>query len=196
MVNIIWLALLLSGVFAAATNGNMQDVTNAVFASSTDAVSITINIIGTLCLWMGLLKLAEESGLIDVIAKLAAPVAGWLFPSVPKNHKSLSSIVMNLGANVLGLGNAATPFGLKAMEELQELNDKKDTASDAMITFMALNTSCITLVPATVISLRVQAGSQNPMEIVVAAVLSTLIGTIFAVFFDRFLRHYYHKRGR
>ena len=134
MVNIIWLLLLLSGVIAAMLNGNIESITNAVFSSSSDAVSITINIIGSLCLWMGLLKLAEESGLIELLARLAAPIAGWLFPSVPKNHKAISSIMMNLGANILGLGNAATPFGLKAMEELQELNKQKDTASDAMIT--------------------------------------------------------------
>lgn len=196
MVNIIWLALLLFGVAAAGLTGNMEQVTNAVFSSSTEAVSVTINIIGTLCLWMGLLKLAEESGLIDLIAKLVAPMSAWLFPSVPKNHKALSSIVMNLGANFLGLGNAATPFGLKAMAELQELNPHPNTATDAMITFMALNTSCITLIPATVISLRVQAGSYNSTEIVVASVLSTLIGTIFAIFTDRTLRRLYRRRNK
>ncbi|MBQ9992401.1 MAG: spore maturation protein [Firmicutes bacterium] len=196
MVNIIWLLLLLSGVIAAMLNGNIESITNAVFSSSSDAVSITINIIGSLCLWMGLLKLAEESGLIELLARLAAPIAGWLFPSVPKNHKAISSIMMNLGANILGLGNAATPFGLKAMEELQELNKQKDTASDAMITFMALNTSCITLLPATVISLRVQAGSQNAAEIVIASVLSTSVGMLAAVFLDRFLRKRYQKRGK
>jgi len=196
MVNIIWLFLLLSGVIAAVLGGNVEAITDAVFASSADAVSITINIIGSLCLWMGLLKLAEESGLIELLARLAAPVAGWLFPSVPKNHKAISSIMMNLGANILGLGNAATPFGLKAMEELQELNKQKDTASDAMITFMALNTSCITLLPATVISLRVQAGSQNAAEIVIASLLSTAVGMLAAVFFDRFLRKRYQKRGK
>jgi len=196
MVNIIWLFRLLLGLIAAVLGGIVEAITDAVFASSADAVSITINIIGSLCLWMGLLKLAEESGLIELLARLAAPVAGWLFPSVPKNHKAISSIMMNLGANILGLGNAATPFGLKAMEELQELNKQKDTASDAMITFMALNTSCITLLPATVISLRVQAGSQNAAEIVIASLLSTAVGMLAAVFFDRFLRKRYQKRGK
>lgn len=195
MVNVIWLLLLLSGILVAALNGNLPLVTTAAFDAVTYAVKVAIELIGVISLWLGLLKIAERANLVRLISKLVAPVASLIFPEVPRNHPAFFAIIMNLAANVLGLGNAATPFGLKAMEHLQELNSQKDTASPAMITFLALNTSCITLVPTLVISLRSQAGSADPAEIIGATVLATCCGTVFAIFLNSVLkRKYFHKK--
>ena len=193
MVNIIWLVMLLAGLIFGIINGRVDEVTSAVFSASGEAVNTCINIVGVLALWMGILKIAENSGIVKTVAKIMTPFIRWLFPDVPRDHPALGAIVMNLGANILGLGNAATPFGLKAMEDLQKLNTDKNTASPAMITFLALNTSCITIIPASIISLRVQAGSANPTEIVAAAILATAAGTVVAISIDRILRHRFYR---
>lgn len=188
MVNIIWLVLLLSGIIVAGLNGRIEVVTEAAFNAAQTGVKISLEIIGIMTLWLGLLKLAEKSGLVQLISRFVRPLAVLLFPSIPKDSPALGSIIMNLSANILGLGNAATPFGLKAMSQLQQLNPHKTVASDAMITFLALNTSCITLIPAMVISLRVQEGSANPVEIVGTTILATACGTVCAVCADILLR--------
>lgn len=198
MLNVIWLLLLGGGIIYAALNGNIEAVTSAAFTAATESVRMAIELCGVLCLWLGLLKLAEEAGLVRIIARLISPLVRRLFPDVPPNHPALFAIIMNIAANLLGLGNAATPFGLKAMEHLQSLNPDKSSASPAMITLLALNTSCITLVPTLVISLRTQAGSALPTDIVPATIIATSIGTCFAILFDRCLRRKYFggKGGR
>lgn len=197
MVNLIWLFLLLTGILTAAFTGRIEVVTESALRAAQTGVDTALEIIGVMALWLGLLKLAEKSGLVAILAFLIRPLAVVLFPGVPKNSPALGSVIMNLSANVLGLGNAATPFGLKAMSQLQELNPNKDEASDAMITFLALNTSCITLIPAMVISLRVKAGSADPVEIVSSTILATVCGTTVAVISDRFFRRrYYQKKGK
>ncbi len=193
MLNIIWFVLLAVGIIYALLNGNIDAVTAAVFSSAGNAVKLSIELAGVLCLWMGLFKLAERSGIINIIAKIIAPVAGWLFPSVPRDDPAFFAIVMNLAANLLGLGNAATPFGLKAMERLQKLNTDPSAASAPMITFLALNTACITFIPTLVISLRTASGSANPTSIIGATVVATTCGTIFAIVFDRLMRHHYFR---
>lgn len=195
MVNVIWLGLLVIGIIAGALNGNIDAVSNAVFESAGQGIKITLEIAGVMAVWMGLLKLAEKSGLVNILSRLARPLISRLFPGLPKNHPAMGSIVMNIVANLLGLGNAATPFGLKAMEELQRLNPQKEVASSHMITFLALNTSSITLIPAMVISLRAQAGSANPGEIISATILASTCGALFAILFDRLLRSYYQRKG-
>lgn len=194
MLNIIWLFLLGGGILFAAINGNIEAVTEAAFAATADVVSLALNMCGVLCLWLGMLKLAEDAGLVRIIARVISPLVRRLFPEVPRDHPAIFAIVMNIAANMLGLGNAATPFGLKAMEQLQKLNPDKDTASNSMITFLALNTSCITLVPTLVISLRAQAGSALPTDIIAPTVTATAVGTCFAICFDRYLR--YRNRGK
>ncbi|MCL1817041.1 MAG: spore maturation protein [Clostridiales bacterium] len=189
MLNIIWLVLLGGGVLYAALNGNIDAVSQAAFAAAGDAVRLGIEMCGVLCLWLGLLKLAEDAGLIRLFARMITPVARLLFPAIPKDDPAISVIVMNIAANMLGLGNAATPFGLKAMEHLQRLNPQKDTASAPMITMLVLNTSGITLIPTLVISLRSQAGSMNPTEIVGATIIASTCGACFAVILDAILRH-------
>ena len=141
-------------VLVGSITGNINAVTEAAISMAKTAVEIAISLIGIMALWLGTMKIAEESGLISIIAKALRPITIRLFPDVPKDHPAIGSIVLNMAANILGLGNAATPLGLKAMEELQELNPKKDTATNAMCTFLAINTSSVQIIlPATVVAL-------------------------------------------
>lgn len=188
MINLIWLILLASGIITAAVNGRIEVVTEAAMEAANTGVTISLEIIGVMALWLGIMKIAEKGGLINVLALAVRPITRLLFPSVPKDHPAMGSIIMNISANVLGLGNAATPFGLKAMQELQTLNPNKNVASDAMCTFLALNTSCITILPATVLAIRVAADSASPTEIVGTTIFATTIGTIVAITADRLLR--------
>ncbi len=194
MVNAIWLFLLLSGIVVAAINGNIDVVTKAALESAQTAVTIALELIGIMALWLGILKIAEEAGLVNAMAKMVTPITRVLFPSVPKDHPAIGAIVMNLSANILGLGNASTPFGLKAMQELQKLNKNPQEASEAMCTFLALNTSCITLIPATIIGIRAVAGSNNPAEIVGPTIFATSCAMVIAILADRYLRYRYRKK--
>lgn len=194
MVNVIWILLLLSGIIVAAVNGNIEVVTKAALESAQTAVTIALELIGIMALWLGVLRIAQDAGLVNALAKLVKPLTHFLFPSVPKDHPAIGAIVMNLSANIMGLGNASTPFGLKAMQELQKLNKNPKEASEAMCTFLALNTSCITLVPATIIGIRAVAGSNNPTEIVGTTIFATTCAMIIAVIADRILRNRYKKK--
>ena len=182
------------GVVYSAASGNITPVTEAALAAANDAVLLIIEICGLLCLWLGMLKIAEASGLVRRLGALLAPLIGLLFPGLPRSHPAFSAIVMNFSANLLGLGNAATPFGLKAMQHLQELNQGRDSASPAMITLLAMNTSCITFIPTLVISLRMSAGSSDPACIIGATALSSGAGLLFALCLDRLLRRRYLGR--
>ncbi len=188
MLNIIWLVLLISGIAAAAINGNIEAVTAAALGAARDAVEVCFNLVGIMALWLGIMKIAEKGGMIQGVARLLRPVMCRLFPSVPPNHPAMGAIILNLSANMLGLGNAATPFGMKAMQELQELNRGSDTASAAMCTFLALNTSCITLIPATIIGVRVSFSSANPTEIVGACIFATSCASVVAISLDYWFR--------
>lgn len=188
MLNIIWLILLASGIIVAAINGNIDLVTEAALGAAKGAVEVCFDLIGVMALWLGIMKIAEKGGLVKTLAKALKPVMLKLFPSVPSDHPAMGSIILNLSANMLGLGNAATPFGMKAMQELQTLNNNKDEASEAMCTFLALNTSCITLIPATIIGIRLSFDSANPTEIVGACIFATSIAMIVAVSLDYWFR--------
>ena len=188
MINIVWLLLLVIGIImaivSAVSTGSLEpfvQVTDALFNSSKTAVDLAIGLIGLMALWLGLMKLAEESGLINVIAKVVRPVMVRLFPEIPRDHPAMGAMIMNIAANMLGLGNAATPLGLKAMQELQKLNEKAETATNAMVTFLAINTSSVTIIPATVIGIRVSAGSGNPAEIIGTAIFATGCSTVVAI---------------
>lgn len=181
MINYIWFFMIFLGILTGALTGNMSAVTDAAIGSAKLGVTLCIGLIGVLCLWLGIMKIAEESGLVKKISKLLMPIMKLLFPDIPENHPAMGSIVMNISANILGLGDAATPLGLKAMKELQTLSKDKNTATNSMCTFLALNTSSVTLIPATVIAYRAAAGSLNPTEIVGPTILSTTIATISAI---------------
>lgn len=190
MLNVIWLLLLATGILAAAINGNIDVVTKAALGSARDAVEVCFNLVGIMSLWLGIMKIAEKGGLIQGLARLVRPVMVKLFPGIPPNHPAMGAIILNLSANILGLGNAATPFGMKAMQEMQRLNGDSEEASAAMCTFLALNTSCITLIPATIIGVRVSFGSANPTEIVGACIFATSCASVVAVSLDYYMRTY------
>lgn len=173
MINAVWLFLLVAGILVAAFTGRIETVTNSAMNGAKLAVEVAISLIGIMSLWLGIMRLAEKSGLVRGLARLVEPFTRILFPSVPRDHPALGAIILNISANILGLGNAATPFGLKAMEELQKLNSDQEEASQAMCTFLALNTSAITLIPATIIGVRVKAGSVNPAEIIGTTIFAT-----------------------
>lgn len=196
MLNVIWLALMVLGVGVAALNGKASAVTDAAFSAGKLAIETIISLAGLMALWMGLMKIAEKSGLMEGLAWLLRPLVRWLFPSIPGEHPAVGAILMNISANMLGLGSAATPMGLKAMQELQELNPDKEIASEAMCTFLALNTSSITLIPGTIIALRAASGSVNPAEIVGATLVASVIAGIFAIATDWLVRAWNRARGR
>jgi spore maturation protein A len=184
MLNYIWFGMMAVSVVAAIFTGRIDAVTEAAINMSKVAVEISIGLIGIMALWLGIMKIAEASGLIRIIARGLTPITVRLFPDVPEDHPAIGSIVLNMSANMLGLGNAATPLGLKAMEELQELNPQKDTATNAMVMFLAINTSSVQIIiPATVVALMGMAASQ----IFITTILATLASTITAIFMVRLL---------
>ena len=189
MLNYIWFGMMFISVVVGIFKGNIDAVTDAAIDMSKTAVEIAIGLIGIMALWLGTMKIAEESGLIRILSKALRPITIRLFPEVPEDHPAIGSIVLNMAANILGLGNAATPMGLKAMEELQELNPKKDTATNAMCTFLAINTSSVQLIlPATVVALMGAAANQIFITTILATGMST-VAAIFAVkFFEKLNR--------
>ena len=188
MVSLIWGLLILIGIIYSLITGNVSLVNNEVLASGTQALEMFLNMAPLIILWMGLMKIAEKSGLLERIAYKFSFILSKLFPSIPVGHEALGLIASNIIVNMAGLGSAATPFGLKAMEKLQELNPNKDTASEAMITFLVLNTSGVTLIPTSIISLRALYGSANPSEIIITALLSTICASTAGLTLDYFLR--------
>lgn len=180
-MNIVWLGLILLAVGTAAVRGTMAEVSGAVFTSARAAVELSLGLVGGMALFLGLMRVAQDAGLVQALARALRPIFRWLFPDVPAEHPALGAIALNLGANLLGLGDAATPMGLKAMQELQTLNPDPDTATDAMCTFLAMNSSSVQLIPVLVISLRAAAGSSDPAGIILAAVLATTCSTVAAV---------------
>jgi spore maturation protein A len=175
------MGMLAFGIIVGVINGRMDEVTRAVMESAQGAVELGIGLMGVMCLWTGLMNIAEKSGMVQWIAKVVRPVLSFLFPDVPKKHPAIGAIVMNFVANFLGLGNAATPLGLKAMAELQKLNPKKETATHAMSMFLVANTAALQLVPATIIALRVNAGAEKPTEIMVPIWIATVCASIAGI---------------
>ncbi|MBD1372949.1 nucleoside recognition protein [Hazenella sp. IB182357] len=188
MINYIWLFMIISGVIAAVLQGRVDLVTVAALNGAKDAVAVCIGLISILVFWLGMMRIAQDAGLLVKLSKLLRPIASFLFPSVPPNHPAMGYILSNMSANLFGLGNAATPMGIKAMEELQKLNHQSDKASPAMCTLLALNTSGLTLVPATMIGIRMEHGSLDPTSIIGPTFLATVCATTVAILLDRFYR--------
>ena len=179
MLNYIWFGLIFISVVVGTITGRIDQVTEAAITMSKTSVEIALGLIGIMALWLGTMKIAEDSGLIQIIAKTLRPITIRLFPDVPSDHPAIGSIVLNMAANMLGLGNAATPLGLKAMKELQEINEHKDTATDAMCTFLAINTSSVQIIlPATVVGLMGAAANQIFITTIIATSLSTVAAII------------------
>ncbi len=188
MVSIIWGLLILVGILYSFISGNLSLVNDEVLKSSAQSLEMFTTMFPVIVLWMGLMQIASDSGLLSKVAYKFSFILKRLFPSIPEGHESLGLIASNIIVNMVGLGSAATPFGLKAMEKLQEINDKKDTASPAMITFLVLNTSGVTLIPTAIISLRAMYGSANPGEIISTALIATICATVAGLSLDYLIR--------
>lgn len=180
-INIIWFSLILIATVTAAYTGKMENITKAMFDSAKGAVVLAIGLVGPMALWLGIMKVVEAGGLMKIIARAIRPVMIRLFPDVPEDHPAMSAMIMNMAANALGLGNAATPMGIKAMKELDTLNPEKGTATNSMCLFLAINTSSVTLLPLGVITVRAGAGAVNPSAILLTSMLATACSTIAAV---------------
>jgi len=178
-------------IFEAVSFTKMKDVTSAVLEYAGTAVTIALGLIGIMALWLGVMKVAEEAGLIKIIAMSLKPFTKRLFPEIPSDHPAMSSMIMNISANMLGLGNAATPFGLKAMEEMEKINPNKGTASNSMVTFLAINTAGLTLIPATAIAVRAASGSSNPAIIIGTTIFGALCATVAGVSAAKIIEKFY-----
>ncbi len=181
MLNYIWLAMIILAVILGGINGKIEDVTKSAIDSAGSSVTIAIGLIGVMALWLGIMKIAEDSGLIKLLARAIAPIMRWLFPDVPPGHPAMGSMTMNIAANMLGLNNAATPLGLRAMEDLEKLNKHPGIATNAMCTFLAINTAGVQLIPATMISIMASAGSKDPTAIIGTTIAATGTAVIAGV---------------
>jgi spore maturation protein SpmA len=187
MMNWIWLGIIITSILCAGFTGQMQQVTIRSFDSAKEAVELAINLIGIMALWLGIMRVVQDAGLLRVIARWMRRPMRWLFPDVPEDHPAMSAMILNFGANMLGLANAATPFGIKAMIELNKLNKRKGVATDAMCLFLAINTSSLALLPTGVMGVRAAAGSTDPASIWLPTLLATLTSTIVGIVIVKFL---------
>lgn len=181
MLNILWLLLIILSVIFGAMNGRIPEVVAAVTDSAKLAVEVALGLAGIMVLWLGIMQVAEDAGLIRLFAKLLRPIMVRLFPDVPAEHPAMGSMLLNIAANMLGVGNAATPLGLRAMHDLEQLNKVPGTATNAMCTFLAINTSGVQLIPATAIAYLAAAGATNPTDIVLTTLIATTCSTITAI---------------
>ena len=186
MLNIVWPIFIIISFSFAIFSGNLENLNNSIFESTKEAVNLSISLLGTLCLWSGIMEIASKTTLTEKLTKLLKPILKFLFPNLknPKIHKEIS---MNMIANILGLGNAATPLGLKAMESMQKENKKKDTLSDSMMMFIVINTASIQIIPTTVIAIRNSLGSTSPTSIIFPTWVATIIAAIFGIFVAKIL---------
>lgn len=181
MLNKLWPFFLIISIIYAIFNGKIEDLNSSIFDSAKSAVELTITLFGTLCLWNGIMQIAIKSNLANIICKALRPAIKFLFPKIKIGSKVEQEISMNITANILGLGNAATPLGLKAMKSMQKENPKKDTLSDSMVMFIIINTASIQLIPTTVIAIRNSLNSTNPSEIILPVWIVTICAAISAV---------------
>ena len=193
MINIIWVLLTVIGILFAMINGTMEEVNEAVFKGASEAVTLCIGLISVLVFWLGMMRIAEHAGLLEKLSQLFRPFVKRLFPEIPTNHPAMGYILSNMMANLFGLGNAATPLGIKAMEQLKVLNGGKDDASRSMITFLVINTASVTLIPTTVIAIRMNYDAASPTDIAWSALLATCLSAITALIIDRL---FYYRRSR
>lgn len=184
MVNKIWGSFIIVGIVFCLITGKIDTLNNIILNSGKNTLDMILKIFPVMALWLGIMNIASSAGLLNKFSKGLYPIMKKIFPEIPKGHESLGYICSNIIANMFGLGNAATPFGLKAMESLQKINNKKEVASRSMITFLVINTSGVTIIPTTVISLRMLYESKSPTEIVPVCILTTIISLLFALLID------------
>ena len=181
MINFIWCGMIVIGIVVGVLTGNIEAVSTAAIEWAETAVELSLGLIGVMALWLGLMKIAEEAGIVRGMGLLVKPIMVRLFPEVPADHPAMGSIVANMAANFFGLGNAATPLGIKAMQELQDLNENKEEASNAMVTFLAINTSSVTLISSSIIAYRSAAGAANPADVIGPTIIATAVSTTVAI---------------
>jgi|EndMetStandDraft_9_1072997.scaffolds.fasta_scaffold18107_2 spore maturation protein A len=191
MLNYIWFGLMAIALVVAAINGTPEAVTKGAVESASTAVTIAIGLVGVMTLWLGMMRVAEAAGLVELLGRALRPLLRWLFPGVPPGHPAGGALVLALAANMLGLNNAATPLGIKAMEELQKLNPDKDSASNDMVTLMAVITAGVQLIPASMIGVLAAAGSTNPTAIIGPTLVATFIGSLAGLLAARLLQRFY-----
>ncbi len=193
MLNIVWPFFIIISFSFAILSGNLENLNSSIFEGANDAVTLSINLLGSLCLWSGIMQIASDSSLVKKLSKLLSPILNFLFPSLITNNKIKKEISMNIIANILGLGNAATPLGLKAMESMQKENPKKDTLSNPMMMFIVINTASIQLIPTTVIAIRNSLNSQNPTSIIFPTWIATILAAISGIFVTKLLIKFTNK---
>lgn len=195
MINVIWLALLFLGGAVSTAKGNVSLITGSLFRSAEQAVAFGIKLAGVIAFWSGIMRIAEESGLSRSISRLARPLLEKLFPELKENDRALGAVALAVSANILGMANAGTALGLRAMEELQRVNADKKRASDSMCTFVALTMGGLTIIPATVVALRAQSGSAFPERVILPTLLMSLLSTAVALLVDRWSRRRKPRKG-
>lgn len=193
MINYLWGIFIIIGVIFGLLKGN-NNVANSLLTSGSKGIEMILSLVPLMCLWLGTMKIAATSGLLEIISKKLSKVVRIIFPEIPEGDSSIGYISSNIVMNMLGLGNAATPFGLKAMSELKRLNNNSDVASRSMITFLVLNTASVTIIPTTVISLRILNGSTSPTEIVLVTIITTFLSTFLALLLDRLFYFIWRKK--
>lgn len=193
MINYIFGVFLIIGIVYSFITGNTETINNILITSGSTAIDMILKMIPLLCLWLGVMKIAEESGLIKKVSQLLSKIIHPLFPELKKDSDSISYIATNIIMNMLGLGSGATPFGLKAMKSMQKENPNKDTATRSMITLLVINTASVTIIPTTVISLRTLNGSNNPTEILTACIITTFISCFLGIILDRIFYHIWER---
>lgn len=193
MINYLWGIFIIIGVIFGLLKGN-NNVANSLLTSGSKGIEMILSLVPLMCLWLGTMKIAATSGLLEIISKKLSKVVRIIFPEIPEGDPSIGYISSNIVMNMLGLGNAATPFGLKAMSELKRLNNNSDVASRSMITFLVLNTASVTIIPTTVISLRILNGSTSPTEIVLVTIITTFLSTFLALLLYRLFYFIWRKK--
>jgi spore maturation protein A len=191
VINFIWFFILGFGIILGIFTGKGSDISKVMVSSTESTVKLTISLVGIMCLWCGIMKIAEKSGLTDKLAKILKPILKLIFKEASKDEKAMGAIVMNLTANMMGLSNAATPFGIKAMEELNRLNKNSKSASNDMALFLVINAACIQLIPTTIISMRAAVGSENPGETIIPAIIATGTASLLGIIVCKILQKYF-----
>lgn len=187
MLNKIWPFFIIISFIYGIYSGNIFNINNAIFESTNQTVELCLTMLGTLCLWNGIMKIATETSLIEKLTKFLKPLINFIFPGIKNNKKISKEISMNMVANILGLGNASTPLGLKAMDSMQKENEDKSKLSDSMAMFILVNTASLQIIPTTVISIRSSLGSENPTKIIFAVWVATVVAFITAILGGKFL---------
>lgn len=193
MINYLWGIFIILGIIVGIIKGD-SNLTNNLLTSGIKGIEMIISLIPLMCLWLGIMKIADSSGLLNIISNKLSKITRIIFPEIPKGDPAIAYISSNIVMNMLGLGNAATPFGIKAMTRLKELNNNSDVASRSMITFLVINTSSVTIIPATVISLRIASGSNNPTEIMTACIITTFLSSFIGLLIDRLFYLIWRKK--